>query len=1099
MNYPQTFLVLFFLLVLGAGLLLAPAPVEAFQPPPPGFRLNAEGDEWIRINPNQVEPRPRAPAGQSAQNENRAPVSAVPAPRDADAPLAIALDRARNAGPQAVRDFVARQPNRNHPLLQAALLDAQNDLQSRTPRAPTANQISRNAGPCAYATIQDAVTAAVNGDTIRVAAGYYTETVDVTAGKIITIEGGYDATCTTLNLSLTRVHGNNTGSVVDVSGASVLALRNLHIVGGNSFGAGVDVLGSSRVTLVNTDVYSNTGSNGGGFYIGSGSVVTYSADSDIYTNTATTGAGAIVYGQLFGFDSSSDVYQNAATIDGGGIAVMGGTAKLDNADVVANSATNRGGGFFVSGGGIITLTNSVFVGETAPCCQSASYGGGIYADASQIFLQGAATSVLNNTATNDGGGIYLTNASRLIVTGGNLGYDTSASAGNDATLGAGLYAISSTVEFTGRIINNIATNSGGGVYATNSAITMTNTTIGGTGANQHNQIGASGLNGAGMYLFNNTHATFTNTVIVSNTLSNPSTGYGGGMYIRQGSVVTMTNSRVEQHFLPAASDGRGAGMYLYDATVTLSNTQVLSNTTNNLAGGARMFGTSVLNILGGSSFINNKALGGVGGAIAATNASDINAANATFQYNSSSSHGGAIYMDAGTLDFDGTWDIRYNTAIGNGGAIAVTGTADADLRVTGGPGESFLAVNSASGSGGALYVTNADTVQLYAASGYRLNLSTNSAGGDGGAIYANGGALFDVYGMIHATSNSAVGNGGVFYLGNGSRVWMDDYFDTAPQLWVNTAANGGAIYASNSPRVECDGVEFGFTSDGNKATGGSGGAIYLSGSTLAADNCTFRNNQAQAGNGGAIAAYTSTLTIDVDYAAPTSAPTRAEERARINVPLATACDPALKQCNSLYSNTAISSTASNGNGGAIYTSVSTLTVNSAYLHRNTAVRGGAIYQEGVGALGNISNTLIYSNTSLVSFGAGIRNAGGAITMTHATIANNVGGAGYSPGAAQSYIYNTIIWGNSVGAFGALTTTSCNIDQAGIAGSATNPLFIAPGAGENYRLPPGSPAVDACATGLSTDLVNRLRPKGARFDMGAFEAEFKIFHLPLILR
>jgi predicted outer membrane repeat protein len=73
-----------------------------------------------------------------------------------------------------------------------------------------------------------------------------------------------------------------------------------------------------------------------------------------------------------------------------------------------------------------------------------------------------------------------------------------------------------------------------------------------------------------------------------------------------------------------------------------------------------MFGTSMLNILGGSAFINNKALGGVGGAIAATNTPDINVRDATFQSNSSSSHGGAIYMDAGTLDFDGTWDVRFN-------------------------------------------------------------------------------------------------------------------------------------------------------------------------------------------------------------------------------------------------------------------------------------------------------------------------------------------------------------------------------------------------------------------------------------------------------
>jgi predicted outer membrane repeat protein len=86
-----------------------------------------------------------------------------------------------------------------------------------------------------------------------------------------------------------------------------------------------------------------------------------------------------------------------------------------------------------------------------------------------------------------------------------------------------------------------------------------------------------------------------------------------------------------------------------------------------------MFGTSALNVLGGSSFSGNAASGGVGGAIAATNAADINVNNATFQHNSSSSHGGAIYLDAGTLDATGWWDFRFNAASGNGGAVAIAG------------------------------------------------------------------------------------------------------------------------------------------------------------------------------------------------------------------------------------------------------------------------------------------------------------------------------------------------------------------------------------------------------------------------------------------
>jgi predicted outer membrane repeat protein len=542
-------------------------------------------------------------------------------------------------------------------------------------------------------------------------------------------------------------------------------------------------------------------------------------------------------------------------------------------------------------------------------------------------------------------------------------------------------------------------------------------------------------------------------------------------------------------------------LYIYDATVTLSNTQVQTNTTPNLGAGVRMFGASRLDVLGGSSLTSNWASGGVGGAIAATNAADVNINSATFQNNSSSSHGGAIYLDSGVLDATGWWDFRFNSADGNGGAVAVTGTGDADFNA-GGDRASFLAVNVAGGNGGALYVGNTDITQLYATNGQILNLNTNQAGGNGGAVYADAGAFFDVYGDVQSTSNIANGNGGVFYLGGGSRLWLDDYVDIGPQLLVNQADNGGAIYASNSPRVECDGAIFGFGANGNKANAGSGGAIYLSGSTLTADNCTFRGNQAQAGDGGAIAAYTSTVAIDTDYPVALNGPIEPSnpiDRSMPDAPLATACDPAT-QCSQFTSNRAISSTASNGNGGAIYNNGGLLHVNNTYLHRNEAARGGAIFQENAAARGWLSNTLIYSNTSLLAFGAGIRHAGGALTLTQVTAANNINGAGFSPGGGtQNYVYNSIIWGNSAAASGALTAASCNIDQGGTAGPALDPQFVAAGSGENYRLQNTSPAIDACPTGLPRDLDNKVRPFNLLYDMGAYELHIYRVNLPLILK
>jgi predicted outer membrane repeat protein len=1088
------------LLVIGLLIWLDPDPIQAevLLVQGPERQRNSEGDEWVVIASQPAELTPPAP-DVAVQDENEAqslvqPAAVLP---DPEAALGVDLDLARQSGPEAVLAFVASQPDPNLPLLRAAVEDAQNELIELSAFALAAPQagewVALNSGTCNYSSIQTAINDAVSGDTLLAASGTYVESFDVNGGKQLTIVGGYDASCTSPTPSgVTEIQGSVAGSVADVSGGSNLTLRNLELTGGTSFGAGVDVLGSSKVILDNTDVHDNAGASGGGMYIGSGSMVTITNDADIYANSATAGGGAIVYGSLFGYLTNSDIYGNNSTTDGGGIYIGGGTVILDNADVLANTATEEGGGIYINNG-ILKLSNSTFVGETAPCCQSAVNGGGIYASGSQVFMADNPTAVMNNTATGNGGGLYLVNGTTLTVTGGQVGHTSFSSGGNDAVLGAGMYVDGSRVIFKGKIQNNIATNSGGGIYATNSMLTMTQSMVGGLGHHEPNQIGATGLNGAGMYLINNTHAWLDQTNIFSNTMTNAATGYGGGIYIRQSSFLTMTNSRVEAHKLPSAFDGRGAGLYVYDATVTLSSTVVATNTAANFAGGVRMFGTSVLNVVDGSIFSNNQALGGNGGGIAATNVPDINVKDSIFQNNHAIGSGGAIYMDAGALSFEGSWAVVDNEASNHGGAVAFLGTSSASFRSTNGPTTSLISNNHAGGNGGAIYLGNASNVSLHATSGYLLAIESNTAGLDGGAAYAGGGGFFDVYGKVSASDNSALGNGGAFYLSGGSRLWIDDYFNNLPSVNGNSAANGGAIYALNSPRVECDGVQFGSSGNGSTATSGSGGAIYLNTSAFSAENCVFQGNQALGGNGGAIAAITSTVNVVATY--PLTATVTQQpgflDRNTPDAPLATACNPGTRNCSRMVLNTA------SGDGGAIYSSNSNVTLRQTILDQNTAQRGGAIYQESASAGSEIANVLAVKNTSILLSGAGIHAAGGTIVIRDSTLAHNIGGSGFSAGASSSNVYNTIIWGNTVASFTPLAVAECNIDQGGTAGPANNPLFLSPASGD-FRPRPGSPAINACAIGLETDLLGAPRPIGAKYDIGAYEVLFSPF-LPLMLR
>ncbi len=81
---------------------------------------------------------------------------------------------------------------------------------------------------------------------------------------------------------------------------------------------------------------------------------------------------------------------------------------------------------------------------------------------------------------------------------------------------------------------------------------------------------------------------------------------------------------IERHLAPSASDGRGAGLYINGSTVTLDNSQVISNTAGAVGGGVRMLGTSTLNVINGSFIRNNESLNFEGGGIAAGGTPDIN-------------------------------------------------------------------------------------------------------------------------------------------------------------------------------------------------------------------------------------------------------------------------------------------------------------------------------------------------------------------------------------------------------------------------------------------------------------------------------------------
>ncbi len=924
---------------------------------------------------------------------------------------------------------------------------------------------------CEYGTVQQAINAAQDGDTIYVSAGVYFENLSIIS-KDITLEGGYNSTCSSATGGATRIEGSaGSDSTASVSNATV-TLRNLDIAWGTGAGGGIETSSAAQVTLDGVTVLNNHGSYGGGVYIGSGSVISLTNNSDIQHNTASVyGGGARVFGTLVGTETTSDISYNCAP-HGGGVSVPGGVLRLEGSDIKGNEAadpTGQGGGIYVIAGGLVTLQGNVWVYES-----SAYDGAGIYIDGARVDLSGGAS--LENHAKHYGGGVMLTNGGILQSgTQGWVGYNSSAGYQNTAQYGGGIYAQDSTVHFAGRIVNNEAANAGGGIDATGSTILLRGARVGGTGVYDHNSLGTNGTFGAGIYLTNGSHATLDNTDVISNTFERTGFTYAGGVYLINSSFLTMTNgSSVEQHATSTDPSSRGGGIYADSSTVTLDDSRVISNTSS-VGGGVRLWNNNTLNLLNGAEVINNRTTAGAGGGVAAgSGVMDINISDATFRDNTASTDGGAIYITDGTLDFTESWDLRWNHADGNGGAIAVVGTADLDMYAE--SGNSYLGVNTAGGNGGALYVGNSDSVTMRASDGNQINFNTNSATGNGGAFYADNDATIIVQGRVEASSNNAGGNGGAFYLGGSTVLGLLTYANHAPRVLVNRADNGGAVYATGGSGVVSLGAEFGSSSNGNQAQAGSGGAVYLENSELLAYDSTFQNSEATNHGGAIYASNTSTMTIGAIYSL---------------------CDPLLDgQCSSFYSNIADSDDNDTGNGGAIHVTNSTLAMYNTYLHRNSAMLGGAIYQTGSNATSQINNTLVYSNTIHGAAGAGIRAYQGTFTMTHTTLANNTGGDGFTGEATQA-AHNSIAWGNSGDGFvGTFVTYTCNIDQSGNIGTNVDPKFVDPVA-HDYHLLGNSPAIDQCAIGLTPDLDNVPRPvpAGGLYDMGAYEYPYAITFVP----
>ena len=481
------------------------------------------------------------------------------------------------------------------------------------------------------------------------------------------------------------------------------------------------------------------------------------------------------------------------------------------------------------------------------------------------------------------------------------------------------------------------------------------------------------------------------------------TGVSGyrGIYVSEGELTIESGIA----FSTFTTETNGSAVYQKAGTV---NSYATYTNCTGISGSAIYSDSGTLNILGGSFEENSSTSSG--GAVYAKGT--LNVDSAEFTNNHSDANGGAVYFGSTTLDCtltDTTFalndavhggafytygtthgtDVNFhkNTATKNGGAGVVYSSAYVEF--TGGTVE----LNTAGENGGAFSATGANGSMLFE----DVNFHSNSASSHGGALNSNG--TLTVTGGVHI-DNTAVKNGGFLYTGNAT-VALGGF--TASNC---TAVKGGFVYASgsnNNIEVEvCEIKECSATIGGaiytfynlyisesnihdNEATSGSGGAIYLdTAGDLYLGESTIEDNTAYS-NGGAV--FSTGINCNIVLNGTHVIGNSAQNGGAI-----------YSGCGASITGGTISGNSASVSGGVLHMGNVTSSILDCEIYENTAGdKGGVVYASG--------------QSSSLSIGEGCE--------VHDNSANVEGGVVYSYNAVE--IYDSDFQKNSAGSGGAIFT------------------------------------------------------------------------------
>ena len=171
---------------------------------------------------------------------------------------------------------------------------------------------------------------------------------------------------------------------------------------------------------------------------------------------------------------------NTAGVDGGGVFIVDGTINDPSSTISNNSAAEAGGGIAAVLFSLVNVTNSTVVGNSSG--PDPGFGGGIaVTDASEVVLTGATVS--RNSGMAEGGGVYLEFGSTLSATASTISSNSNTGFGIESAGGGISSFLSDVLLQNTKVAGNLTSGFGGGIaYAGDSAGDLKPQTAAGTAA-----------------------------------------------------------------------------------------------------------------------------------------------------------------------------------------------------------------------------------------------------------------------------------------------------------------------------------------------------------------------------------------------------------------------------------------------------------------------------------------------------------------------------------------------------------------------------------------------------------------------------------------